>query len=456
MFLKRVRSEGLAHISYFLESNGEAAVVDPRRDIDDYLLLAKERDARVVLVLETHRNEDHVSGSLELANATGAAIYHGEQLEFGYGNPLEDGQELRLGGLIIRALHTPGHTYESHCYLVSDERGPFLLLSGDTLFPGNVGRTDLPGEESTRDLSEKLYDSLHRRILPLGPEIMVLPAHGAGSACGQATSKREMTTIGLEMRDNQALSLSRLDFIMSKMGEGMEKPPYFTRMEALNLHGPIILGALPQPPPLSPQKVIEAQEGGALVLDVREPHNYAAAHVPRSLNVLLDGLPVFGGYAIPYGRPLIIVADRQQEVDTAVRYLVRIGYEDIAGHLEHGMDSWIKGGNPTSSIAASTVHDIRRRQLAGDEMLLVDLRDRRGLDPGVIPGAMLLHLGKLLERSSELPADREIVLFCGSGHRGGTAASMLRNSGIKNVRVMLGGFGSWVANDYPVERFRSV
>ncbi|HNX48366.1 MAG TPA: MBL fold metallo-hydrolase [Methanomassiliicoccales archaeon] len=456
MFLKRVRSEGLAHISYYLESNEEAAVIDPRRDVDDYLTLARERGARVVLVLETHRNEDYVSGALELANATGAAIYHGDQLEFGYGNPLEDGQEFRLGDLIIRAMHTPGHTYESHCYLVSDDRGPFLLFSGDTLFSGDVGRTDLTGPESTRDLSEMLYRSLHERIVPLGPEIMVLPAHGAGSACGHDISEREMTTIGLEVRDNHALSMSKLDFMMAKMGEGMERPPYFSRMEALNLNGPIIFGTLPQPPPLPPKKVMEAQEGGALVLDVREPHNFAAAHVPGALNVWLNGLPIYGGYAIPYGRPLIIVAERQQQVDLAVRYLIRIGYEDIIGHLGHGMESWIKGGNATSTIAASTVHEIRRRQLAGEDMLLVDLRDRRELGSGAIPGAMLLHLGRLMERSSELPRDREMVLFCGSGYRGGIAASLLRNSGITNVRIMLGGLGSWKANGYPVEKLRNV
>lgn len=456
MFLKRVRSEGLAHISYFLESGGEAAVIDPRRDIDDYLSLAKERDAQVVLVLETHRNEDYVSGALELANATGAAIYHGDQLEFGYGNPLDDGQEFHLGDLTVRAVHTPGHTYESHCFLVSDERGPFLLFSGDTLFSGDVGRTDLAGPESTRDLSEKLFESLHEKVVPLGPEIMVLPAHGAGSVCGHTISDREMTTIGLEMRDNQALSLRKLDFMMAKIGEGMEKPPYFARMEALNLNGPIILGTLPQPPPLSPKKIIEAQENGALVLDVREPHNFAAAHIPRSLNVWLNGLPVYGGYAIPYGRPLMIVAERQQEVDTAVRYLIRIGYEEISGHLSHGMESWIKGGFPTAAIGASTVQEVRRRQLAGDDMLLVDLRDRRELDSGLIPGAMRLHLGELMKRSSELPADRELVLFCGSGYRGGIAASMLRNSGINNVRIMLGGVVSWVANGYPLEKLRSV
>jgi len=455
MFLKRVRSEGLAHISYFLESKGQAAVIDPRRDIDEYLKLAKSREARTMLILETHRHEDFVSGALELANATGAAIYHGDQLEFGYGNPLQDGQEFALGDLTVKALHTPGHTYESHCYLISDERGPFLLFSGDTLFSGDVGRTDLTGPDSLRELSEKLYDTLHRRIIPLGSEVMVLPAHGAGSACGHAISEREITTIGLEVRDNHALALSHLDFIMSKMSEGMEKPPYFERMESLNLHGPIILGDLPRPQPMAADKVRDALEGGALVLDVREPHDYAAAHVPRSLNVLLEGVPVFGGYIIPYGRPLVLVAKHQHEVDAAVRSLVRLGYEDLLGYLKKGMEAWIMGGHKVSSMRARTVQDLRGRQLAGDAMLFVDVRDHREMEEGVIPGSKAIHLGKLLERTSELPTDQEIVLFCGSGNRSNAAASMLRNSGIENVSVMLGGLAAWKRNGFPMEPFRN-
>lgn len=455
MFLQRVRSEGLAHISYFLESGGEAVVVDPRRDIDEYLELSRSKGARIMLVLETHRNEDYVSGALELANATGAAIYHGGQLEFGYGNPLEDGQEFALGELRLKAIHTPGHTYESHCYLISDERGPFLLFSGDTLFAGDVGRTDLAGTEQVRNLSEQLFDSLHRRVIPLGPEIMVLPAHGAGSVCGHAISDWEMTTIGLEVRDDHLLSLPRMDFVMSKMAEAMEKPNYFERMEALNLQGPIILGSLPQAPAMAPKEVQEAQEGGALVLDLRQPHSYAAAHVPRSLNVWLDGLPVYGGYVIPYGRPLVLVGECQEEVRMAVRYLVRIGYEDILGYLRNGMEAWIKSGNPISAIPASSVQEVRAKQLAGESLLLLDLRDRRELDDGMIPGAKFIHLGKLLERQAELPADREIVLFCGSGYRGSIGASLLRNSGIKNVRIMLGGFIAWSRNGYPVEKFKT-
>ncbi|MCG7844409.1 MAG: MBL fold metallo-hydrolase, partial [Methanomassiliicoccales archaeon] len=318
MFLNRVRSEGLAHISYFLGSGGEAAVIDPRRDIDEYLELSRSKGARVVLILETHRNEDLVSGALELANATGAAIYHGGQLDFGYGNTLEDGQEFVLGDLRIKAIHTPGHTFESHSYLISDERGPFLLFSGDTLFAGDVGRTDLAGAEHVRNLSEQLFDTLQRRVIPLGKEIMVLPAHGAGSVCGHAISDREMTTIGLEVRDNQSLSLRRMDFVMHKMAEAMEKPTYFERMESLNLHGPIILGSLPDVPSMGPKQVREAQEGGALVLDLRQPHSYAMAHIPRSLNVWLDGLPVYGGYVIPYGRPLVLVGECHEDVRKAV------------------------------------------------------------------------------------------------------------------------------------------
>lgn len=261
MFIEKVRSEGLAHISYFLESNGEAAVIDPRRDVDEYLELSRSRGARIVLVLETHRNEDYVSGALELANATGAGIYHGGQLEFGYGNPLNDGQDFVLGDLKITALHTPGHTYESHSYLVADKRGLCMLFSGDTMLSGDVGRTDLAGPEHIRELTEMLYETLQRRVLPLGKDIMVLPAHGAGSVCGHAISDRETTTIGLEVRDNRALALSRMDFVMGKMAEVMEKPPYFERMEALNLHGPIILGSLPIPPPMKPKQVRESQEG---------------------------------------------------------------------------------------------------------------------------------------------------------------------------------------------------
>jgi len=453
--LKRVRSEGLAHISYFLESSGESVVIDPRRDIDEYLELSQAKGASVLLVLETHRNEDLVSGALELANATGAAIYHGGQLEFGYGNPLEEGQEFRIGGLSIKAIHTPGHTYESYCYLVSGAQGPFLLFSGDTLFAGDVGRTDLAGQESARDLSEKMYDTLHRKVIPLGKEIMVLPAHGAGSVCGHDISEREMTTIGLEVRDDKVLSLSLPDFVMHKMSESMERPTYFDRMEALNLHGPIILGSLPRPPAMTPKQVREAQEGGAFVLDVREPHSYAAAHVPGSLSVWLEGIPVYGGYVIPYGRPLVLVTECQKDVEKAVRFLVRIGYEDMIGHLRQGMEAWIKGGNAITSIAASTVQEVRAKQMAGDDMLLVDLRDRRELESGVIPNAKIVHLGALRERASELPADRDLVLFCGSGNRGGIAASMLRNIGIKNVRIMLGGFAAWSKNGYPVERFKS-
>ncbi|MDD1772477.1 MAG: MBL fold metallo-hydrolase [Methanomassiliicoccales archaeon] len=456
MFLEKVRSEGLAHISYLVGSNGQAAVIDPRRDVDEYLDIARKKGARIMLVLETHRNEDLVSGALELANATGAAIYHGGQLDFDYGNSLEDGQEFSIGDLRITAMHTPGHTDESHCFLLADGRGPFLLFTGDTLFSGEVGRTDLLGPERLRDMTEKLYDSLHDKVLPLGEGTVIMPAHGPGSHCGHAIGERSPTTIGLEVRDNKALSLPRMDFIMAKMADRMERPPYFKRMEALNLHGPIILGAMPSPPALGPGQVKGAQEDGALVLDLREPQCYANGHIPRSLNVWLDRLPAYGGYAIPYGRPLLLVLDRQEDVDTAVRYLVRMGYEDICGYLRDGMNAWAMSGNVLSSFPAYSVHDVHAAQLSGKGMMLIDLRDTPELEAGLMPGSSLIHLGNIIERSSELPADKELVLFCRSGTRGAIAASMLRNSGMKNVAIMLGGFTAWSKNGYPVEKFRNV
>lgn len=454
--MKKVRSEGLSHISYFLESNGQAAVIDPRRDVDEYIELARRRDARIVLALETHRNEDLVSGALELASVTGAAIYHGGQIEFDYGNPLEDGQELAVGELRLTAIHTPGHTDESHCFLLSDGKGPFLLFTGDTLFSGEVGRTDLLGPERLRDLTEKLYDSLHNKILPLGNELVIMPAHGPGSSCGHAIGERSPTTIGLEVRDNRMLSLPRMDFIMAKMADRMEKPPYFERMEALNLHGPILIGQPPHPPALSPDQVRAAQGNGALVLDLREPQSFASGHIPRSLNVWLDRLPVYGGYAIPYGRPLLLVTDRREDVMTAVRYLLRMGYEDVRGYLRDGMGSWTMSGARLSSFPARSVHDVHAAQLSGTELLLVDLRDTVELEAGIIPGSSRIHLGDLMARSSELPSDKEIALFCRSGTRGTIAASMLMASGIKNVSVMLGGFAAWSRAGYPTERFRTV
>lgn len=253
MFVAKVKSEGLAHISYFVGSGTDACVIDPRRDCDEYLRLAGKKEMNIRYVFETHRNEDYAIGSIELANMTGAEILHGGALPFNYGRNLMDGEEFPLGDVRIKALATPGHTYEHFCFSLIDPKAggePVMVFTGDALFAGDVGRTDLLGEEHRQELSGLLYDSLFDKIIPLGMGVIVCPAHGAGSVCGGNISEREDTTIGIELQSNSMLSLTREEFVAKKMKEKIERPPYFRKMEEINLNGPPLLGRLPMPRPL--------------------------------------------------------------------------------------------------------------------------------------------------------------------------------------------------------------
>ena len=251
MIFERIKSEGLAHNSYLIGSGGIAAVIDPRRDCQVYADLARQRGLRITYIFETHRNEDYVIGSLELSHVTGAEIYHCPGLEWKYGNELRDGQEFRFGSLRLTALHTPGHTDESMSYVLVDAAsGPasVVVFTGDALFAGDVGRTDLYGAEQTPRLAATLYDSLFNRILPLGDGTMLCPAHGAGSVCGMNISNRDESTLGIERVQNPLLQIKDRDaFVRYKVAEKPERPYYFSRMEKMNLEGPPVLGSLPAP-----------------------------------------------------------------------------------------------------------------------------------------------------------------------------------------------------------------
>ena len=266
-----IKTEGLAHLSYLVSSRQEAAVVDPRRDIGDYLRICREKGLRIRYILETHRNEDLVSGAKELAESTGAEVYHGSQQDFKYGSVLVDDQPLPLGDLIVRAIHTPGHTFESFSFVVEEGKGPVAVFTGDTLFVGEVGRTDLAGPERRQELSLSLYRSIHERLLPLGDSVMILPAHGSGSVCGHSIAERELSTIGLEKRDNPLLSLGQEEFLRYKMDEEMERAPYFQNMERLNMDGPPSIGSMADLRALTPSDVARLQDDGAMVLDTRYP-----------------------------------------------------------------------------------------------------------------------------------------------------------------------------------------
>jgi hydroxyacylglutathione hydrolase len=453
MFVAKVKSEGLAHISYFIGSGTEACVIDPRRDCQEYLRMASEKELRIRYIFETHRNEDYVIGSVELASLTGAEIFHGDAIPFNYGRKLHDGQEFALGDVRIRAIATPGHTYEHYCFSLVDVNSgdePVMVFTGDALFAGDVGRTDLSGEEHRETLSGMLHDSLFEKILPLGMGVIVHPAHGAGSVCGGNISDREETTIGIELGSNPMLSLTREQFIAVKMKERIERPPYFSKMEEVNLNGPPLLGMLPSPRPLPVRDFRAAMKGNMTVVDVRMPHSFGGAHIPGSLSIWLEGLSQYGGYFLDYDRSILLVVEDKGQLEEAVRSLIRIGYDDILGYLRVGMDMWCRAGAPVAMTQMTTPTQVIGWIDSGKELTLVDVRNLHELRSGVIANSKIIHIGSVESRLNEIPRDRPVVVYCSSGYRGGLGAGLLLGNGYLNVWNMLGGTNAWKALGYPM------
>lgn len=446
LIVQKIRSEGIAHLSYFIGQGAEAAVIDPRRDIDVYLNLAAKNEMTIKYALETHRNEDFVTGSPELAAATGAKILHGGQQFFRFGTEVKDGQEISVGSLRLAAMHTPGHTAESFSYVMYDPSttvNPIMVFTGDALLVGEVGRTDFMGPEARAQMSSDLYDSIYKKIMALGPGTIICPAHGAGSVCATQIVEREDSTLGIEMAANHYLRLNKTEFIEAKMRENLELSPIFKRMEAVNLEGPKVLGRLPSPPPLSPKEVKHAIAKGGFLLDTRQPYSFAGAHIPGAVNLQLDFLPAYAGYVIPPDRPIALIVETPLLLEQAVRNLIRLGYDSFAGYLRVGMDHWSKNGNEISTLPMITAKDLQTSMKKGEEMLLIDVRDRRETAHGVIEGARQLHLGEVQARLGELPKNKTIITYCGSGVRGSCAASLLLRNGYNKVVNLHGGFGAW-------------
>jgi len=445
-----LKSPGLAHLSYLVSSKQEAAVIDPRRDVLEYVRICKDRGLNLKYVLETHRNEDYVSGALELADALGAEVYHGEQLDFAYGNPLSDGQVLKLGNLKIKALHTPGHTIESFCYLVEEKKGPVALFTGDSLFVGEVGRTDLSGEGVWKELSEKLFHSIQEKILPLGDSVMIFPGHGAGSVCGHAIAEREISTIGLEKRDNPLLRLVKEDFVQHKITEKMDRAAYFRVMEEMNLNGPPSMPSFPGIKRISSQELIKHQQQGALVLDARYPQSFAAAHIPGALNIMKDGIASYGGFVIAPGSRMVLVTVDAREAEEAAIFLMRMGFDDVLGHLNNGMESWIKEGRPLQSLGLLSPKELNDMIEAGEPPLIIDVRDEQERSEGIISGAVAVSLESILSGNAAIDGEREAVYYCASGYRGSTAASIMKARGHLRSTVLLGGIGAWIKAGFPI------
>lgn len=448
MLFRLLKSEGLAHNSYYVSAGGEAMVIDPRRDIDAYLELARYNQDRIRYILETHCNEDYVIGSTALQAASGAQILHGSAIDFEYGSPMREGDEIGVGRLRVRALETPGHTDESMSYALVDTEtsgDPVMVFTGDALFIGATGRVDLYGPDEKERLAEQLHRSLFEKILPLGDQVMLFPAHGAGSVCGSGMVDRDLSTLGVERLFNESLKLrEREKFVSSKVDEKHVRPPYFARMEEYNRRGNApIFERLPRPPPLSPGEFAERVHAGALIVDTRMPQAFAAGHIPGSYNIWLDGLPGYLGWIAPLDAEILFVLPDHAEQKKAVLHAFRTGYDEIGGYLRGGFESWQNEGREVGRHGTMDTHELRRRLDSGEKVTVLDVRKPDEWEEGSIDGAEKIFVGELEQKLDRIPRDQTLVAMCSVGHRGGLAASILARHGFRDVYNYLGGFTAW-------------
>ncbi|AKB35892.1 Metallo-beta-lactamase family protein [Methanosarcina siciliae C2J] len=455
MIFERIKSEGLAHLSYLIGSGDEAIVIDPRRDCQVYFDLARSKGMTIKYIFETHRNEDYVIGSLELEKLTGAGIYHGSGVDFKYGNIIKkDGQEFGFGALKLTAMHTPGHTDESMSYVLTDPdagKEPIMVFTGDALFVGDVGRTDLYGPEEAPRLAANLYDSIFNKILPLGDGVILCPAHGAGSLCGGMISDREYSTLGLERIQNPVLQKTeKEEFVKFKLEESLEFPPYFKKMEKYNLQGPPLLQGLPVPKLLSPEEFKTEIEKGAVVVDTRMPHSFGGAHIKGSYSIWLGGLPSFAGWMLPSDKPILLVLEEKEQLETAVRYLVRLGYDNIRGFLNGGIAAWYMEALQIDSFNLISVHDLKARIEKDEEIVILDVRSNEEWEAGHIEGARHIYVGHVEDNLDKIPKECPIVVYCGSARRSNIAASILKKHGYNKVYNVLGSMVAWKSAGYEV------
>ncbi|MFO8018722.1 MAG: MBL fold metallo-hydrolase [Promethearchaeia archaeon] len=453
MIFERVRSEGLAHISYFIASKSEACVIDPRRDIGKYIELAYEADATIKYIFETHRNEDYVIGSLELAQDGHAEIFHGPNLDFAYGNTLQTGQDFQIGSLKIEWLYTPGHTDESVSYVLYDLGSgdePIMVFTGDALFIGDVGRTDMYGREEDRRMAENLYESLFEKILPLGDQVIVCPAHGFGSVCGGKISDREQSSIGIEKKQNPALQLTdKEEFIQYKINEHHFMAPYFNMMEKYNKEGPPLLKTRPKPKPMSPKEFQAEMDKGAFCVDTRDPADFGGAHITSSYNIILDGLPLFSGWVLTYDKPILLIVKNYGDLEKAIRHLNRLGYDNIVGYLTGGIMGWYSHNFPTNSIPLLTARELKQKIDKNEDIFLLDVRSQEEWESGHIESAHHIYIGKLKSNLEHIPKEKTIVTICGNGNRASLAASLLRKEKYTDVMNVLGSMKAWNSGGYP-------
>ena len=450
----------LSQASYFIgdDSSGRAVVVDPRRDVDIYLDEAAEHGLRIERVIETHIHADFLSGHLELAEATEALICYSEEADVEFPiEPLHDGQRILLGEITLEIRATPGHTPESISIVVYEHPGdevPYGVLTGDTLFVGDVGRPDLCSSEgvTTEELAALLYRSLHEKLLTLPDATRVFPAHGAGSSCGKNLSSETSSTIGEQKRTNYALKKPNLEAFVAAVTEGQSvRPPYFEFDSKRNTETHPLLDADP-PPLLDIDEVLQRGADGAILLDTREPGDYAAGHLSRAINISLQGrFAEWAGDVLSPDRDIVLVGDPVHAHESKIR-LSRVGFDRVVGQLRDLAEVVTRRDESISAASRLSVHQLAGLRDVEPRLQVVDVRGLGEVEDGAVPGARVIPLPALTSSFSQLDQADPVVLYCASGTRSMVAASALRAAGFDDVSDLLGGYGAWADAGLPTAR----
>lgn len=442
MFVKSVKTPGVAHLSYILGSQGQACVIDPRRDIDDYLSIAKEEGCNIELVIETHRNEDIISGAPTLAEITGSKVMHGPNADdnIRYADTCEEGDRFDIGNLRLEILETPGHTKDSISILLYDtdfDQGPVGVFTGDTLFIGDVGRADFYPDEAEA-MAESLYNSL-QKLADKAPAALVYPAHGAGSVCGDGMADREFSSIAHELANNGMLKLDKDDFIREKVDEEHDKPPYFATMEALNAKGADAAKPFEHLKQLSPGEL----KSDDLLIDVRGTEAFRGSHIPGALCLPAGLISAYAGWLLKEDQRYALMADSAEAAKSAYQELSRIGFDNCDGYCTTGLPMFAAQGNDFGNVPSVDTDTVKDRIDNGENWTLLDVRKPGEYDKAHIDASSHIYLGELPGKLDTLDKKKRYTVMCASGARATVAASLLKAEGIEQVDVYLGSMGAW-------------
>jgi hydroxyacylglutathione hydrolase len=457
-FIEPFVDTGLGNSAYLIGSHDtkKGILIDPLRDVDRYLQAAAERGIQVTHVLDTHLHADFVSGNREIAHQTGALIGASAEANLGFNHqPLTEESVIDLGAFQIRVMTTPGHTPEHISFLLvePDAKTPSALFSGGALIVSGAARTDLLTPELMLPLARQLYHTIHGKLLKLPDALDVFPTHGAGSYCIAPASSERTTTIGNERMTNPlALARSEEEFVPRALAGLPSYPTYYKFLRAINQRGAKILGGVPVLKPLSPDEVKAMMDAGVAVVDVRHGKRFGAGHIPNSYGIRVDApLTTWAGWLIPFGSRIVLVGEDTDQIVAATRQLIRIGYDELVGRLEGGIEAWARE-YPVETIPGMNANELRERL---SEVVLIDVRQKSEWDQGHIPGAIHFEGGRMAWEDLPFAYDRPLAIQCSSGNRSMSVSSVLRRRGYHNVIQVEGGITKWKMHGFPVTKENS-